>query len=216
MKPSTKTLRAYRRPIRSGVSFKALTSTSPQTRSTMRLGLMMLREPILKRGIVIEGIFLPQLHEPPGDAQFLAGAEVVGAGEAGEQMKRGWPAVGAEAADPAVRRHEIQARLRLHEMVDADRFAEVRQVGAATHTDASWQVVSDELAGGAVVKGAGPAAEPAAIFSTARVPERARSGWLPCWRSRVCWNQVPMRLRRARRSIRWRRKSRTSRRRRNR
>ncbi len=95
----------------------------------------------------------------------------MGAGEAAQQMQWRRPAVRAESAHAAVRRHEIQSRLGLHQVVNPKDFAEMGQVRAAAHADVLAGI--DEFARSAVAEGTGPPAEPAARFDQ-RDAEAAR------------------------------------------
>src|SRR5690348_4589920 len=72
------------------------------------------------------------------------------------------PGARLKSADAAVGRHEIKARLWLDQLVDLERAKKMRKIGAAAHADVLASV--DQLPGGAVVEGAGPAAEAIARF----------------------------------------------------
>ena len=100
--------------------------------------------------------------QAPGDAGLVGEAEVMGAEEGAGEVQGSGQTVGGEGADAAVGRHEEEAALGSEEMIDADGPAEVGEVGAAAHADVLAGV--EELAGGGVGEGAGPAAEPAAQF----------------------------------------------------
>ena len=118
-------------------------------------------EPVEERRVGV-GRRPPQSGQPPGDANLVGETEVMGAEEGAGEVKRRGQAVGGEAADAAVGRHEVEAGLGLKEMGDADGLAKMGEVGAAAHADVLAGV--DELSGGGVGEGTGPAAEAVARF----------------------------------------------------
>src|SRR5580704_13493074 len=77
-------------------------------------------------------------------------------------MQRRRERIAAEATYSAVWRHEIEDRLRLDEMPNADLLAKMCQVRAAAHTHVLTCV--DELAGRAILKRPGPPSQPPARF----------------------------------------------------
>ena len=96
--------------------------------------------------------------QPVGDAELVAGREVVRPEQRAAEVERGRPRVRLEHARAAVRRDEVQLRLRREQVSDADHAQEVREVGAAPHADVLARV--HHLPGGGVGERAGPAAEP--------------------------------------------------------
>ena len=86
----------------------------------------------------------------------------MGAEEGAGQVQGRGQAVGGEATDAAVGRHEVEAGLGAKEVGDADGAAEMGEVGAAAHADVLAGV--EDLSGGGVGEGAGPAAEAVARF----------------------------------------------------
>jgi hypothetical protein len=67
-----------------------------------------------------------------------------------------------ESADAAIRRHEVETRLRPEQMADAHLSAKMGEAGAAAHADVLTGI--NELAARGILKRAGPAAKPIARF----------------------------------------------------
>src|SRR5262249_14455828 len=120
----------------------------------------------------------PQPGQAPGDAKFLAESQVVGTEKTAGEVQGGGEAVGAEAADVAVGRHEEEPRLGLEEGVDSDSPAEVGEGGAAAHADMRPCTAARPTA--RVAERTGPPAAPASGFqdgdakAALRQPHRRR------------------------------------------
>lgn len=94
------------------------------------------------------------------------------------QVHRRGQSIRTKSAHAPVRRHEVKPRLRFKEVRDADRAAEMSEIGAATHADVLARI--DELARLRIGEGTRSAAQ-----STARLQERdGKAPWCQCRRRR--------------------------------
>src|SRR5439155_25768773 len=112
-------------------------------------------EPVPKRWVGI-GRTATQTRQAPGDAKLFSGAQVVRAPKAPRQVKRCRQRIRLKSAQASVRGHEVEVRLRLEQVGDANRAAEMGKVRAAAHANVLAGI--DELTARRIVKRSGPPA----------------------------------------------------------